>query len=500
MSFSIVNKIRKGAYIDSVALMQISRQLKELDGVDEAGLMMGTPANLRIMADAGVLSDIGKTAAPNDLVIAIRARNPSSAETALKKAVDLLGSPRARESGLVWRPNTIRTAVAEHPQANLAIVSVAGEYAAAEARKALRNNLNVMIFSDNLSIEEEMSLKQEARDSGLLVMGPDCGTAIIGGVPLAFANRVSDGDIGIIGASGTGIQEVSCLISRLGKGISHAIGVGGRDLSLEVGGMSTLAAIDLLDEDPGTRHIVIVSKPPAEQVVARIFDRIAQSPKPFTICLLGAGKKSAPANAAIVSTLKSASEHAAGNKLRVEGDLTVQSGAPQMKTPGLTIRGLFAGGTLCAEAQIVLLDHNEPVHSNVPVPGSSLPDGKRGHLLLDLGADEYTRGRPHPMIDPHVRNDFLIQAIEDTAVGAVVVDVVLGYGSHENPAAVLAAALAEHGDARPQIVASVCGTDRDIQGRRTQISLLKDAGVLVAESNADAILKALSIVRERDGG
>jgi len=506
MNFSIVNEIRKGAYIDSVALMQISRQLKELEGVEEAGLMMGTSANLQIMSDAGVLTDIGKTAEPNDLVIAIRASNQSFAETALNKAVGLLDAPRIRENGQSWRPKSIRAAVSEIPEANLAIVSVAGEYAAAEARKALRKNLNVMIFSDNVSIEEEVSLKHEARDSGLLVMGPDCGTAIIRGVPLAFANRVSEGDIGIIGASGTGIQEVSCLISRLGKGISHAIGVGGRDLSQQVGGLSTLTAIDLLDEDPGTSHVVLISKPPAKEVVVRIFDRISESPKSYTICLLGSENLVTPENSRFASTLKSASEHATGNKLSGhepiasgEIELSKSSGNSRREKTGSTIRGLFAGGTLCAEAQIVLLSNREPVLSNVPIPGSGSPEGGIGHLLLDLGADEFTRGKPHPMIDPHIRDDYLKQALEDPAVGAVVVDVVLGYGSHENPAAVLADALVEHDIDQTPIVASVCGTDQDIQVRQAQVSLLEGVGISVADSNADAILKALSIVRKSDG-
>src|SRR5580704_9603583 len=98
-----------------------------------------------------------------------------------------------------------------------------------------------MIFSDNVPIAEEASLKHEARERGLMVMGPDCGTAIIGGVPLAFANAVPRGDIGIIGASGTGIQEVSTLIARAGRGVRHAIGTGGRDMHAEVGGLTTLA-------------------------------------------------------------------------------------------------------------------------------------------------------------------------------------------------------------------------------------------------------------------
>ena len=280
MSATVLNHVRKGFYLDSVALMRLSRTLADMDGVEEAALMMGTPANMAIMADARLLENSDLEAEGGDLVIGVRAHGAEAAHAALAEANAMLDRPAGRGGDQrAWRPRTIRAARQSMPEANLALISVPGNYAAAEARKALRNGLNVMIFSDNVTLEDEIALKREARDLGLLVMGPDCGTAIINGQALAFANKVPSGDIGIVGASGSGIQEVSCLIARGGGGVSQAIGVGGRDLSEEVGGITTLMALDVLDQDPKTQQIVLISKPPARSVAARIAERIAASGK-----------------------------------------------------------------------------------------------------------------------------------------------------------------------------------------------------------------------------
>ena len=247
--------------------MRSARALTALPGIEEAGLMIGTPSNKEILREAGVLSDVGEQAGPGDLIIALRASSAEASEAAMVEARRQLDRPRSTISDSAsWRPRTLRGAIQQMPDANLALISVPGDFAAAEARKALRRGLNVMIFSDNVPMRDEVALKREARDLGLLVMGPDCGTAIIAGVPLAFANNVPRGDIGVIGASGTGIQEVTCLIANAGQGISHAIGTGGRDLSDEVGGITTLMALDLFDRDQSTRHIVLVSKPSTPHV------------------------------------------------------------------------------------------------------------------------------------------------------------------------------------------------------------------------------------------
>ncbi|HRD78711.1 MAG TPA: acyl-CoA synthetase FdrA [Hyphomicrobiaceae bacterium] len=487
----VVNEVLAGVYLDSVALMRISRQVAALAGVEEAGLMVGTPANREILAEAGVLAEAGHAATAGDLVIAVRAKDQATADSAIAAAKARLQEtrrPAEDGGGAAWQPRTIRSAIAHDPELNIALISVPGDFAIAEARKAIRRGLHAMIFSDNVPLAEEVELKREAQALGTLVMGPDCGTAIISGVPIAFANVVPRGDIGIIGASGTGIQEVSCLIAGLGKGISHAIGTGGRDLKAEVGGITTLMAIDLLDADPATRHIVIISKPPAAEVAAKVLERVARSPKTFTICLLGAGDVALPPNAGLATTLTRAAEFAAGGAVAHSvSSATPRSGA---------VRGLYSGGTLCAEAQLILTAAGFEVASNVPVPGARLVGAElHGHVVIDLGDDEFTRGRPHPMIEPQVRDAPLAAALVDPNVSVILTDIVLGFGGHGDPAGHLAGMLARSDGAHPAIVASVTGTDGDPQVRARQIARLEAAGVIVAPSNARAAELAARMAR-----
>lgn len=485
---TIINEVRKGTYLDSVALMRMSRTVAAMDGVEECGMMMATPANKRIMTDAGVLGPEGDAAGPGDLLIAIRAKDQASGDSALAAARGLLDKPKGVSgSASAWMPRTIRAAAAADPAANVALISVPGAFAAAEARKALARGLSVMMFSDNVPVEDEVALKQEARGRGLLMMGPDCGTAIIGGVPLAFANVIPRGRIGIVGASGTGIQEVSCLIANNGGGISHAIGTGGRDLKKEVGGITTLMGIDLLDADPATDHVVIISKPPADVVAKAVIERVARSRKPFTICFLGASP-SLPRNATAAPTLEAAAFAALGRTV------------PQTRPPvpararAKGIRGLFAGGTMCAEAQIVALQAGLSVASNVPVPGATEATGTADAVLIDLGDDEYTLGRPHPMIEPAVRDAPLAAALADRSVGVVLIDCVLGYGGHRDPGGHLAQALSGRAKDGPIVIASVTGTEADPQVRSRQVASLEAAGVVVAPSNAAAMRMALNVI------
>jgi FdrA protein len=489
----IRNEIRKGLYLDSVALMRAARAIAALPGVEDAGMMIGTPANKEILREAGVLDEAGAQAGPGDLVIAVRVRDADAAAAAMTEARRLLDQPRRSEAGdASWQPRTLRGAVEQMPDANLALISVPGDFAVAEARKGLRRGLNVMIFSDNVPLGQEIALKREARDLGLLVMGPDCGTAIIGGVPLAFANSVPRGDVGIVGASGTGIQEVSCLIANGGRGISHAIGTGGRDLTQEVGGITTFAAIDLLDKDPAPRHIVLISKPPAPEVAKQVLARVGKSAKPFTLCLIGSRPDAAlPANVRFAGTLAEAAEAVLGRKLAA-----YQGALPKPASAAKLIRGLFCGGTLCSEAQMILQRSGLDVVSNVPVPGAERLGAKRNaHMMIDLGDDEFTRGRPHPMIEPATRDAPLAEALADETVGVVVLDVVLGWGSHPDPAGQLVRALGNWAGTGPMIVASVVGTEADPQVRSSQVRKLTDAGIILAASNASATEIALQCVR-----
>jgi FdrA protein len=488
MSGSVtLNEVRRATYLDSIVLMRISRQIAALPGVEEAGLIIGTPANKEILRDAGILGAEGATAEPSDLILALRATSAAAGAAALATARQLIDQPAASGGmGTIEASRTIRAAMQRLPAANLALISVPGDFAIAEARKALALGLHVMIFSDNVPLSDEVALKREARAQHRFVMGPDCGTAIIAGVPLGFANAVPRGDIGIIGASGTGIQEVSCLLARAGRGVSHAIGTGGRDLKAEVGAITTLMAIDALDADDQTRHIVLVSKPPAASVTQMVLDRVAKSPKPFTICFLGAGQLAVPANARAATTLREAAEIVLG------GRPGPAKPPPRVLDRGKTVRGLFAGGTLCGEAQIIFRQAGLPVASNVPVPGAAamdLADG--GHVMIDLGDDVFTRGRPHPMFEPGVRDAPLAEALSDPTVGVILLDIVLGYGGHADPAGHLVASLAGR-ERRRLIVASVTGTDADPQPREQQVRKLTEAGVVVAGSNADAAEAAIT--------
>jgi FdrA protein len=494
MTEFVLNEVREQFYLDSVALMRLSRGIAEQDGIIDAALMMGTAANQRILAEARLLTDAGAAAQGNDLVIGIRAISEERARNALNDALTKLekpsGSAGVNES---WKPRSLRGALKLMPDANLALISVPGEFAAAEARKALRRGLHALIFSDNVPVEQERALKEEARGLRRLVMGPDCGTAIIGGTPLAFANRVRAGDIGVIGASGTGVQEITSLISEAGGGISHAIGVGSRDLSQAVGGITTLMAIDALDADPSTRHIVLISKPPHRDVARAVLSRVGWSKKRFTICVLGTSDADLPSNARFAATLRDAAEDALGGSA-IGRDFT----APTLASRQGIVVGLYSGGTLCAEAQIVLSSNGRQVTSNVPVPPAcKLTEADAGHdRIMDLGADEFTKGRPHPMIDPSGRDELLRKTLADPQVAVILLDIVIGFGAHADPAGHVASIMPTPVHNHPFVIASVTGTEADTQVRSRQIATLRKAGVLVVPSSTHAAELAVALCRD----
>ena len=460
-------------YRDSVALMRVSRSLAALPGVLGAALMIGTPSNKALMRDAGLLAADGEGAGPNDLVIALRCKDERAAQDAVAAAKSLLEESAQPASAGMAQVRTLDGALDALPGANLALISVPGEFAAAEARRALARGLNVLVFSDNVPLEDELALKRLAREKGLLLMGPDCGTALIAGTPIAFANSVPRGRIGIASASGTGLQEVSTLVARLGGGISHGIGVGGRDLDARIGALATLAAIDALEADAQTEKVVLISKPPAPEVAKQVLERVASARKQFVICFLGLENAALPGNAALAPTLCEAAEMAAGAKVQ----------ASPIEVPGNLkgrfVRGLFCGGTLCAEAAVVFRRER-------------IATGEGGHLFLDLGDEKFTRGRPHPMIEPELRNEHLRQALADPKVAAILIDVVLGYGASEDPAGVLL----QNDLSSKLVIASVTGTEGDPQRYSTQVAKLRGAGVVVAPSNAHASAYAAKVASQ----
>jgi FdrA protein len=502
MAPAVRTLILPNAYRDSVELMRIAAEVERLPGVVRAGIMMATEANLAVLADAGLLDRTGSAPRPNDLIAAVAAEDDAAATTALDQAERLLAGPvRDRPSEHhTEAATTLHEALAEIPAANLVLISTPGTYATAEALKAIKRGLNVFLFSDNVSLADEIELKRLAERKGLLVMGPDCGTAILDGVPLGFANVVRRGRIGLIGASGTGLQQVSCLIDRLGEGVSQAIGVGGRDFHEQVGGRTALAALRRLASDEGTSVIVLISKPPAPAVAERVLAAAAACAKPVVVNFLGQEGAGIRAFGAIPAfTFEEAALLAVGlvrgaPKAELSHTGLNRQREEPTEAPGLhlapgqdAIRGLYCGGSLAGEAKLVLR--------------RVLGDRRAArHTIIDLGDDEYTVGRPHPMIDPRLRNQYVVDAARDPQVALILLDVVLGYNAHPDPAGALVPAL---GEARQEaaragrqvtIVATVCGTPADPQDLDRQEASLAAAGVLLAPSNAQAAKLAARLV------
>ncbi len=484
----VFNQVEKGRYLDSVALMRVSRRLEALPGVRAAALMIGTPSNKALLRDAVLLAAEGEGAGPNDLIIAVSAADVQAGRGALDSALRFLADQGDGAAATLPHARSVAGALELLAQANLALISVPGDFAALEARRALERGLHVMLFSDNVPLEAEVALKRLARDKGLLMMGPDCGTALIAGTPIAFANAVPRGAIGIVSASGTGLQEVSTLMARAGGGVSQGIGVGSRDLDARVGALATLVALDALQRDPATSSIVLISKPPAAAVAARVLEQVARCTKPVVVCFLGLREAGLPPNARFARTLRAAAELALGRRLDAAAPAL-----PARRAGAPWVRGLFCGGTLCAEAQLVFRDRGLVVRSNALLPGAGEP-ARTGHLFLDLGDDEYTRGRPHPMLEPEIRNQHVREALRAPDVAGILLDVVIGYGAHADPAGVLATELASMASAAPAIIASVTGTEQDPQVWSRQVAKLRAAGVTVASSNAQAAELAASLV------
>lgn len=499
--------VKTNFYQDSVALMRLASEVKQLPGVQEAAAMMGTPANKGILAEAGLEAPEVRQAQPNDLVLAVRAGGEAAARAALARAEELLTARRSPASApAALRPRTLETAARNLPGANLALISVPGEYAEAEAARALKLGLHVLLFSNNVPLEAERRLKDLAVSRDLLLMGPDCGTALVGGVPLAFANVVPRGAVGIVSASGTGLQQVSCLLAAGGEGVSHGIGVGGRDMSDAIEGRMTLHALRALAADPGTGVLALISKPPSPAVAARVFQALEAAGKPAVVCFLGLAAADRPAPSArltFVDTLEDAAQAAIALRRGLpfrprpftmdleEAEVLAAGQAHRLREHQAAIRGVFAGGTLAHEALLILGELAGPVASNLK-QADLTPDAVEGHAVWDLGADEFTRGRPHPMIDGTLRREFLRREANDPSVGVLLLDVILGHGAHADPAGDLlpglqaARAAAERKRQGLVFVGSVCGTAKDPQGLQGQCEKLEDAGVLLMPSNAQA--------------
>jgi succinyl-CoA synthetase alpha subunit len=478
--------------------MRLTRDMELVSGVRRAAAMMGTPSNRALLREAGLLTADGEAASPSDLIIAIEADQITAAHGGAQAAEAALvaSRPSMITGQAMQRPRTLRSALKRLDAANLALVSVPGMYAGFEAMKALRVGLHVMLFSDNVPVPTEVGLKRLALAKGLLMMGPDCGTAIIDGVPLGFANVVPRGRVGLAASSGTGLQEVSCLLAEAGDGISQAIGVGGRDLSDEVGGLMMDYALEILAADTATEVVCVLGKPPGPSTWERLRGWLTRLGKPCVIHFSGLrpGEGSSWYAAATLEEAAQAAMALARGLRPVPAEFSagaagirrlVEETTHAMRPHQRFVRGIYAGGTLAYEA----LDLLRAKLSNV-IPG--VWGGEGGHSVIDLGDDRFTVGRPHPMIDGTVRREWILKAAKDPSTAVILLDVVLGCGAHPDPAGELLPAIqqatrqAQATGQRLAVVASVCGTEQDPQRRSAQVEALRAHGVIVMPSNAQA--------------
>jgi len=478
--------IRAGAYYDSVVLMQLQRGLLGLPGVLDAGVVMATQANRDLLAANNLLPD-SISANPDDLLIVVKADKEDSATDAMGQVDELLSRRKSSTVSQDFRPRSLNGAVKQLPEASWVLISVPGRYAAGVAREALELGKHVFLYSDNVSLEDEISLKKVALEKGLLVMGPDCGTAIINGTGLGFANRVRRGTIGVVGASGTGTQAVTTHIHNLGGGISHAIGTGGRDLKSEVGAITAHQALDLLARDSETKVIALISKPPSPDVATSLISRAQSTGKPAVVYFIGYPPPARKiGNLQFAISLSEAAELAVGI-----GDQSLETGAKSPReASNLYLRGLFSGGTLAYETLLGLQASLSPIYSNAPITNNQNlkdPLHSEAHTIIDLGDEFFMVGRLHPMIDNDLRIRRIKQEAADPEVGMILLDVVLGEGSHPDPASELAPVIQEVYDKKIEVVVIVIGTDDDPQHLESQIERLKEAGAIVFRTAAEAV-------------
>ncbi len=510
----IKTEIRTGAYYDSVVLMQLQRALADLPDVEDAGVVMGTQANLDLLEQTGLLVDEIKNAKADDLVIVVKARSSAVAEGAISRVDELVAARRSREgAGEDFQPKSLESAAKILPDSHWTLISVPGRYAAGVAREALRLGKHVFLYSDNVTVEEELDLKGKGSEKGLLVMGPDCGTAIIGGIGLGFANQVRKGSIGMVAASGTGLQQVSVRIQEYGGGLTHALGTGGRDLSSRVGGLTARMALDLLDRDPDTRVIVLVSKPPDKEAADRILAYARTLSKPVVVNFIGYQTTLRELDNLYFTTTF---DDTAAAAVALDSDLSAEVSEKDFRlddfAPGQRyLRGLYSGGTLAYEALLILEGYLPAVYSNVPIRKEYKLENSlvsQGHTIVDLGEDEFTVGRLHPMMDNELRIKRLAAEADDPETALILLDVVLGYGSHPDPASELAPAIsaarktAEKNGRHLEVVVILSGTDTDPQGRDVQQQMLLDAGAKVFLSSDAAARYAgrlLSALNQPEG-
>ena len=514
--------IKENLYLDSVFSMTAGRELKKLEGIKSATLVMGTDLNKSVLAEIGALTPEAQAATSNTLIIALETEKEgieAEAEALLEK---LLAGSTEKKSGEESREyKSVDAAFDAVPDANLVIISVAGEFAGEEARKALMLGANVFIFSDNVPLEDEIELKQLAREKGLLVMGPGCGTSVIGGISIGMMSKVSRGRIGIVAASGSGLQEVAVLVDRAGEGISQAIGTGGRDLSQDVGGITMLQGIDFLKNDPETDVVVLVSKPPHPETAKKIYSAVSGVGKPAVVYFLG-GNRAEIESYGVYSAASLEDAAAIAVALELKQPLPSRDFQARIETEYLELakeeasmlsgsqkylRGLFCGGTHSEEAVLLLKNMVSDLHSNISFGGAKLledPKKSIGNSLVDMGDEVFTRGKPHPVIDPSVMIDRIIEEGSNPETAVILFDLLLGHGCSPDPVGVIFDALKEVREKSEAagrhlcMICDLCGTEKEPQNYAMQKKVLEELGVHVFESNAQAAIFA-GMVTERRG-
>lgn len=491
--------ILKNNYQDSINLMLLTNSINALDGVNMSQIMMGTDANKDILKNTGLFNEEANKASANDMMIVVDSENDKIMDNVMAAIDDFLDDLSSKEvTGEIKASTSWSKAIENLPDANVALFSIPGEYGASEMEKALKNDLHVFSFTDNISIEDEVRLKKMAHEKGLLMMGPDCGTGIISSIPIAFTNVIAPGNIGVIGASGTGIQEVTTIIDRLGGGVVHAIGTGGRDLSDKVGAITVMDAIIALEHHADTDVIALISKPPAKEVRDKVVQLLQSISKPVVAIFLGEKPTNHEGKVFLAHTLEETAKIALdlANEQSIKANYFEKLPNPNLPTldENKVVKGLYSGGTLAAEAGMLI---SEALNLGGLVKSEGYILKSKGYEVIDLGDDIYTQGRPHPMIDPEVRIDKIKQYVNEKNTGVILLDIVLGYGAHPDMVGALLPSIKDALKQRSKenqtlyFVATVCGTENDPQNYQSSIDRLKEAGVLVAESNAKAVQLAL---------
>lgn len=516
----VVNLVKRNFFRDSLQLMKLTEEAKKLPGVEDAVVAMGTETNRRLLQDLGLLDTEGRGAGEGDLILAVRVAPGSDAKNVLETVERMVVSPPPAPPGQKAPTfHSIDSALENIPGVNLAVVSLPGSQAFEPSMDLLRRGVHVHLFSDHVSKKQEAELKSYAHSKGLLVLGPGAGTSIISGVGLGFANAVRRGSVGVAASAGTGIQEVSVLLDQVGLGVSHALGVGGSDVSEEIGGLMMKDCLGLLEKDPDTSVLMVVAKAPTQKVMGEVMGYVErETTKPVVACFLGL---KAPASsqdriryaktlhAGVLNAARVSGEEASG---RFDETMSASISDLLAKSKGLSsklaseqkhLRGLYSGGTLAHETLLVLKELIGEAYSNTPLSSSyelADPSVSRGNSIVDLGDEFFTAGRAHPMIDPTLRRLRILQEAKDPSVAVIMLDVVLGYGSAADPGGALvgsieeAKRIAKDGERDLIVMAHVCGTESDPQSLRQQSEKLSKAGVVLFPTNAQmAVVSALVV-------